>query len=303
MLNSPPSIKRAQKNLKKKTQEGKILSYTTIMHPPKGFDAPRTIGLIELEDGSKVLGQLTSSKVLIGQKVAPRMRLTQVNQQGLRTYDVCFEPLEGQMVKEKEFTGYIIAISGPSGVGKTTISKILTTKVGDYAVKVPILTTREPSDQDEGEYEYINQREFDALKKQGKLASYSRIPSSTQNRWYGYRRGDIESIWEKHKIPIVVTEIGLLQDLVRTYNRRSILSFGLLPPGKSKRHMLSCLLHRLRSRGRDTEAAIRERLKNAEKDLQFFKDSSSLFDDLIVNEDLDTVIGMLKGRILAKNEV
>lgn len=97
---------------------------------------------------------------------------------------------------------------------------------------------------------------------------------------------------------MVITEMGLLQDLVRTYSRRSILSFGLLPPGKSKRMMLSCLLHRLRKRGRDTEEAIRERLKNAEKDLQFFKDMAYLFDDLIVNEDLNVVFNVLEGRVL-----
>jgi len=310
MPDSPPIIHRAQKTHRKKMQEGTILSFTTIIHPPKGFgNKPRTIGLIELDDGSRTLGELILPRnqksivncqlSIVNCRVTPHLRLSRISEQGLRIYDVCFEPAAGKPVKEKEFSGYIIAITGPSGVGKTTVSKILTTKVGDYAVKVPILTTREPANLDDGEYEYTDQKEFDALKKQGKLASCTRIPSSTQNRWYGYRRSDIEAIWKKHKIPVVITEMGLLQDLVRTYSRRSILSFGLLPPGKSKRMMLSCLLHRLRSRGRDTESAIRERLKNAEKDLEFFEERRNLFDDLIVNEDLNAVIKKLKGQVLA----
>ncbi|HCI03823.1 MAG: OB-fold domain-containing protein [Candidatus Peribacteraceae bacterium] len=301
MSDTPSTIHRAQKNIRKKMQEGTVISFTTIVHPPKGFGKePRTVGIIELDDGSKAIGQLTSSKVSIGQRVTPHMRLMRVNEQGLRTYDVCFEPMEGELIQEKEFTGYIIALTGPSGVGKTTISKILTTKVGDYAAKVPILTTREPSDQDEDEYEYIDPKKFEILKKQGRLASCSRIPSSTQSRWYGYRRSDIEAIWKEHKVPVVITEMGLLQDLVRTYSRRSILSFGLLPPGKSKRLMLSCLLHRLRTRGRDTDASIDERMKNAERDLDFFEQKKHLFDDLIVNDDLDSVVGLLKGRIMAE---
>ena len=44
-------------------QDGTIISFTTITHPPKGFgDDPKTIGLIELSDGSRVMGQITASK-------------------------------------------------------------------------------------------------------------------------------------------------------------------------------------------------------------------------------------------------
>ena len=58
--------------------------------------------------------------------------------------------------------------------------------------------------------------------------------------------------------------------------------------------MLSQLLHRLRKRGRDSEASIRDRLRNAEQDLIFFDRRKDLFDHLIVNEDLDHVVGILK---------
>ena len=62
--------------------------------------------------------------------------------------------------------------------------------------------------------------------------------------------------------------------------------------------MLSSLLHRLRDRGRDTEQQIKDRLKNAEADLQFFDDRKELFDHLIVNDKLETVIENLSGRVL-----
>jgi len=90
----------------------------------------------------------------------------------------------------------------------------------------------------------------------------------------------------------------LLQGLASHFGRRSILSFGLLPPGKSKRQMLSSLLHRLRSRGRDTEPEIEDRMRNAKEDLTFFEERQELFDHIIVNDHLETVFEHLKGHVL-----
>ncbi|MBI2117633.1 hypothetical protein HYT95_01920 [Candidatus Peregrinibacteria bacterium] len=228
------------------------------------------------------------------------MSLSNVTPEGLRVYDVAYEmivPKKLPTFEESIFPRYILAFTGPSGVGKSTVSSMLATLCNPYLERVPILTTRKPKKGDDGEYNYISFATFDALKKQDALAAATNIPSKTERRCYGYRKADFENIWRKGKIPVVVTEMHLLQGLAATFGRRSILSFGLLPPGKSRRAMLSALLFRLRTRGRETEIQIRERLKNALHDLSFFKDRRDLFDHLIVNEKLEHVIAKLRHHI------
>ena len=304
MNSSPPIIHRAQKKRTQKLQAGTVLSFTVLAHPPARFGKrPRQIGLIELEDGKKVLAPLLAERPFIGQRVHARMRLSHVTEEKLRVYEVSYEALsEVPAIMEKTFPGYILALTGPSGVGKTTVSRLLVQMFSDVAVNVPIVTTRKEKPGDEGEYLYASTMEFEEWKRAGLLVAATDIPSRSENRRYGYRRADFEAIWKEGKLPVVIREMHLLNDLANTFGRRSILSFGLLPPGKSKRAKLSQLLHRLRKRGRETEAHIQDRLKNAEKDLAFFEERSDLFDHVVVNKDLNVVIRSLQKRVPGLSE-
>lgn len=297
MPSTSPVLHRARKNLQKKMQDGTVLAVTTLAHPPSSFGRePRTIALIELADGTRTMGALTSP-CAIGTLVHPRMRLALVNEEKLRVYDVAFEPVLQVEVTNEVFKGYILALTGPSGVGKTTVSRLLVSAFASLVSPVPILTTRTRKKGDDGEYRYVSNTVFDELKEKHELASCVELSSAEENRCYGYRKSDIEKIWESGKLPVVITEMHLLEGLAQTFGRRSILSFGLLPPGKSKRAMLSALLHRLRERGRETEAQMAYRIKNAEKDLAFFTERKDLFDHVLVNEDLNGLLEMVKERV------
>lgn len=298
---TPPIIARRNRTLARKMQEGVILSHTTI----RTGNNSQTIALIELTDGSRVLSPLSALRSplaahLIGQSVSPRLRLQSVNDNGLRAYDVTYDIAvhkKAPTFEESVFPRYILAFTGPSGVGKSTVSTVLATLCSHYVERVPILTTRKPKKGDDGEYVYVTRTTFETFQRQNALAASADIPSTMEKRCYGYRTADFEEIWNKGKIPVVVTEMHLLQGLAATFGRRAILSCGLLPPGTSRRAMLSALLFRLRSRGRDTERQIRERLKNAVADLTFFTKRKDLFDHLIVNEKIEHVIEKLKPHI------
>ncbi len=272
-------------------------------HPPAGFGTePYYVALIRLEDGNKVMAQLTrdSDAPLIGATVTPHMRRIRTMSNGLLVNDLKYEVVETKAAPVFTVTSYVLAVSGPSGVGKTTITRQLMGMFHSYAEQVPIITTRTAKKNDTEPYIHVSRDEFDALRTKKEIISWTHMLSATEQRYYGYRKRDIEAIWKKGKLPIVVTEINLLKGLVESLGRRAVLSCGLLPPGKSKRLMLSALLHRLRTRGRDTEEQIVERLKIAEEDLKAFTDHAHLFDHMLVNDELGVCVETIRELVVAE---
>ena len=285
-----PALHRRIKQLEKtRLQTGVIESFTIVRHPPAGFGSePYAVALVRLQDGTKVMAQLTkeSPPPFVGAAVVPHMRRVRTMENGLLVNDIKYAVAETKTTPLFAVTSYVLAVSGPSGVGKTTITRQLMTLFASYAEQVPIVTTRQAKKTDTEPYVHVSKEEFDRLIETKEIVSWTHMPSTSELRYYGYRRKDIEAIWKKGKLPIVVTEINLLQGLVQSLGRRAVLSCGLLPPGKSKRLMLSSLLHRLRSRGRETEDQIAERLKIAEADLKAFTDHAHLFDHMLVNDEV-----------------
>ena len=78
---------------------GRLRAYTVIRSPPKEFEryAPYSIGLIELEDGTKILSQLTDFKedeLRDGIRVEAVFRRVRVNgEQGIIEYGYKFRPV------------------------------------------------------------------------------------------------------------------------------------------------------------------------------------------------------------------
>ncbi len=300
MLNAPSLHRQLKKTHASKNADGTIVSFTTIRNAPKGFgQKPYTVALIAFENGTKVMAQLTEDGLApqIGASVSPRLRKIRTLENGLIVYDRKYVVIAAAREPQIKIQHYVLALTGPSGVGKTTITRTLLHLFSSYAEQVPIYTTRKPKREEVEPYTYITSKKFDELLATGEMIAETTMQSTTEDRRYGYIKSDIEAMWNAGKLPIVVTDIHLLQGLEKNLGRRAILSCGLLPPGNSRRRMLSSLFHRLRSRGRDTEEQIKERIEVAKTDLAAFETYPHLFDHLLVNDELDVCAERIRGLV------
>ena len=190
--------------------------------------------------------------------------------------------------------GFLLAVTGPSGVGKTTITRLLAAGAPGVVSLTPIVTTRAPKAGDDGEYVHVEAAAFARMRERGEVVAATRIPSATEERWYGYRGEDVLERWGRGAIPVVITELRLLAGLAERFGRGAVLSVGLLPPGGDLPAMLETLRARMRARGRETSEQIEERLQNAVRDLAAFEERRDLFDALVVNDDLSAAVGRVR---------
>ena len=93
---SPVKIWRNKKYGLRDGNPGKLVSFSVIHVPPSGFkdQVPYRVGVVELKDGSRVIGQIVENKKLkIGQKMKVVLRILNPSEkEGVIHYGLKFMP-------------------------------------------------------------------------------------------------------------------------------------------------------------------------------------------------------------------
>ncbi|KAF4549977.1 Guanylate kinase [Elsinoe fawcettii] len=172
-------------------------------------------------------------------------------------------------------TNQPIVVSGPSGSGKSTLLNRLLEKYPDRFGFSVSHTTRSPRPGEEHgkHYHYVSKDDFQKKISEGGFIENAQFGSNM----YGTSFAAVDDVTKTGKTCILDIEMEGVKQVKNSHLKARFLF--LQPPS------VEVLEKRLRGRGTDKEEAIVERLKQAEKELDFAK--TGVHDKIIVNDDLE----------------
>jgi len=183
--------------------------------------------------------------------------------------------------------GLLIVISGPSGVGKSTVRKALFSFPNSKMIYSISMTTRAPR---EGEvngvdYYFVSKEEFEQRIKEDRFLEWAEFVGN----YYGTPKDMVEAQLELGKEVILEIEVqGALQ--VRQKIKDAVFIF-LVPPSKK------VLLERLRERKSDTKEMIEARYEKATREFAL----AYKYDYIVVNDDVTNAADRIMAIIRAEH--
>ena len=168
--------------------------------------------------------------------------------------------------------GTLLVLSGPSGVGKSTVLRKVMAGREDMAFSVSATTRAPRPGEEEGvDYFFVTRERFDEMVADGELLEHAEFVGN----YYGTPRSQVEKRLESGITVVLDIEVqGASQ--VKALMPEALTVF-LAPPS------LEALEQRLRGRGTETEEKIRSRLETARRELLL----APTYDYTVVNDDAD----------------
>jgi guanylate kinase len=187
-------------------------------------------------------------------------------------------PESGHRLPTDTDDGMLLIISGPSGVGKTTITRAVERSIPDAVFSVSVTTRpRAATDVDGVDYRFVNDAEFDRMIAAGELLEHAHV----FGKKYGTPRAWVEEQLRRGRLVILEIDVqGAIQ-----VKQKMPGAFGLfvLAPNEA------VLLERLRNRRRDSEEAIGRRFAEAQREIALAR-TCGAYDAFVVNARLEDAI-------------
>ncbi|ABR29976.1 guanylate kinase [Thermosipho melanesiensis] len=182
--------------------------------------------------------------------------------------------------------GTLIVVSGPSGVGKTSIINALLNKLDRIVFSVSC-TTRppRPGEINGVDYFFISKEEFKKMRENGEFLEWAQVHGNL----YGTpKKFVVENIKKGNRIILDIDVQGALQ--VKKNFSDAVFVFVAPPSYK-------VLRDRLLKRGTESEEIMLKRFENAKWEMSKIKE----FDYLIINSDLEKSIIAMKSIVIAES--
>jgi len=175
--------------------------------------------------------------------------------------------------------GVLIALSSPSGAGKTTLSKRLLTQNPDIVLSISATTRKpRPGEVDGQDYEFLSVDDFKARAEEGYFFEWAEV----FGRYYGTPKTPVMEAIDEGRDVIFDIDWQGAQKIAEQAPDDTVRIF-ILPPS------LELLEDRLRKRGQDSDEIIQDRMARAKDEISHWDE----YDYVIVNDDFATALEKL----------
>jgi guanylate kinase len=174
--------------------------------------------------------------------------------------------------------GALIVISGPSGVGKTTIVHRVREEL-DAIFSVSATTRPKSNRETDGvDYYFISSDQFEKLVLEGAFLEHAEVFHCHR---YGTLKNPVEKALSEGRLTLL--DIDVQGGMQVHQNMAQSLRFFILPPSEDE------LLRRLTARGREDADSIQRRFSEAKQEIALARECGA-YDFFIVNDDLDLAV-------------
>ena len=173
----------------------------------------------------------------------------------------------------------LIAISAPSGTGKSTLCEEVRRKKPEIKFSVSCTTRPKRNYEKDGiNYYFLTEDEFKSKIKNNELLEYEEV----HGYYYGTLINTLKNAISSKELMLFDVDVNGAMSIKKKYPRNTLTVF-ILPPS------IEDLKVRLINRGTDSKKIIKKRLERTNKEMKF-KDK---FDTFMINDDLSSAVKKL----------
>jgi guanylate kinase len=191
----------------------------------------------------------------------------------------------GMSVSNLELISFPIVVSGPSGVGKTTLCHGLMERDSRMAFSISATTRSARSTEEHGkDYFFISKDEFERMRAQNDLAEWALVHGQfygTPKKWLNGRLAGGISI-------LLDIDVQGGVQIMEAYPQS--ISIFVVPPS------FQVLEDRLRNRKSEAEEAVRQRLENALKEMEYI----DRYTYIVVNDTVEKAVSKMHSIVTAE---
>jgi guanylate kinase len=263
------AARRERATTKALVASGELFFFDLFKDERKSIARMKLIDLLQSVPG---IGKVRAELILDRTKISPSRRIGGV---GHRQIELLRE--EFLLMKNSPQSGKLLVVSGPSGVGKSTITNKLRADER-FWISVSVTTRRIRTGEVDGvDYHFVSDDKFEEMIKANEFLEFAEFAGAK----YGTPKKAVESALQSGKNVILEIELNGARQ-VRKSSKEAIMIF-IEPPSWEE------LTTRLTNRGTESENSTLARLDRAKEELS----AASEFDYVLVNHEVEQSVSEL----------